>query len=246
MDAGAVIAAALWVAISLWPQVEALIQVRETGPGAVAANGDPLSEYVGKQDDFDPDQVLSDLRGGCLVQSLLTAMLLCLLTRWGRRPLSDYGIAWRPAGRQWTAGLIAVTLAWLPVFLVLFATQYAGLRTEERAHSVLRMLSAAPSWETWIWASVSAVVFAPIVEELLFRVILQSWLVQQLGLGWGLAIASVLFAAVHTFPDSLALIPLALMFGYLYHRRFSYLAVVIAHALFNGTMLVLSALMTGE
>jgi membrane protease YdiL (CAAX protease family) len=246
VEAGAVIAAALWVAMSLWPQVESLIELRQTGSAAAATEGEPTSGDVRKRDEFDPEQALGDLRGTCLVLMLLAAMLLCLLARWGRRPLSDYGIAWRPAGRQWTPGLFAVTLAWLPVFLVLFATQSAGLRTEERAHSVLRMLSVAPSWETWLWASVSAVVFAPIAEELLFRVILQSWLVQRLGRWWGLLIASVLFAAVHKFPDSLAIIPLALLLGYTYLRQFSFLAIVVAHALFNGTMLVLSALLEAQ
>lgn len=240
------IAAALWVGISIWPQVEALLHVEHTESAVAAPEGGQAVEAAREPEEFDPQEVLHGLRGACLVQLVLTAMLLCLLTRWNRRPPSEFGIAWRPAGRQWTAGLVAVTLAWLPVFLVLFATQYAGLRTEERAHSVLRMLSAAPSWETWLWATVSAVVFAPIVEELLFRVILQSWLVQHLGLAAGLALSSLLFAAVHTFPDSLAIIPLALVLGYLYHWRFSYVAVVVAHALFNGTMLVLSALMTGE
>ena len=40
-------------------------------------------------------------------------------------------------------------------------------------------------------------------------------------------------------------LPLALILGYVYYRRQSYLAVVVLHALFNGTMVTLSRLPQG-
>ena len=56
-------------------------------------------------------------------------------------------------------------------------------------------------------------------------------------------VAAVVFAAVHGFPDSLAIVPLALVLGDAYQRRRSYWEVVAAHALFNAVMLALDAIM---
>ena len=57
-----------------------------------------------------------------------------------------------------------------------------------------------------------------------------------------IAISSVAFVMVHGFPDMLALLPLAVVFGYVYERTHSYLAVVAMHATFNGVNLGLALL----
>ena len=69
-------------------------------------------------------------------------------------------------------GLLTVTAAWLPVFAVLLAS--LPLRTAERQHSVFQLLAVRPSLEIYAWAVLSAVVVAPLFEELVFRVILQT------------------------------------------------------------------------
>ena len=75
----------------------------------------------------------------------------------------------------------------------------------------------------------------------MFRVILQTWLERHVGkTAWPLA--AVLFAAVHRFPDSIAILPLALVLGDAYLRRRNYWEVVAAHGLFNAVMLALDAI----
>ena len=76
----------------------------------------------------------------------------------------------------------------------------------------------------------------------MYRVILQGWLESWLPPWTAIVISSALFCAGHGYPDSLALGPLALTLGYVYHRRRSYLTVVVTHAAFNAVMLLLMAL----
>ena len=72
--------------------------------------------------------------------------------------------------------------------------------------------------------------------------ILQGWLQSRIEPAWAIFAVAVLFAFVHGWPDSLPLIPLSLILGYVYYRRHSYLAVVMLHLLFNATNLALAVL----
>lgn len=78
-----------------------------------------------------------------------------------------------------------------------------------------------------------AVVFAPIVEELQFRVVILGGIAQRGRSVLALVISSLLFAFAHGYPDCFALIPLAVILGYCYLRRRSYITVMIVHFLFN-------------
>jgi len=137
-------------------------------------------------------------------------------------------------------GVTAFFASLAPVFLVLLAT--LPLRTPEAQHSLLRLLHEQPTVQAWLAVCVAAVVLAPLAEEIIFRVILQSWLTRLLGPVAAIPLVALLFAAVHGFPDSIALIPLALILGYVYHRRQSYITVAVAHALFNGANLLMQSL----
>ncbi len=48
-----------------------------------------------------------------------------------------------------------------------------------------------------------------------------------------IAINALLFAVIHGFPDMIALVPLALILGWIYQRTQSYIAIVTTHAAFN-------------
>lgn len=127
-----------------------------------------------------------------------------------------------------------------PTFLLVLLS--AAWRSPETQHSYLLALEHSPSFWLLLLMILSAVVVAPLTEELLFRVVLQGWLRQQLG-GWkAVILVAVLFAAIHGWRDALALMPLALTLGFLYDCRGDYLTVVVTHACFNGIMLVLQSL----
>jgi membrane protease YdiL (CAAX protease family) len=52
----------------------------------------------------------------------------------------------------------------------------------------------------------------------------------------------VIFAAVHRLPDAIPLLPLALVLGYVYQQRRSFLSIVLLHMLFNAANLILAVL----
>jgi len=82
---------------------------------------------------------------------------------------------------------------------------------------------------------------APFFEELFFRGLLQTQLVQRIGVGAGIVVTSVLFAALHIanapgIPGlelAAAIAPSGLVLGYVRYRRGRLGSSMVAHALFN-------------
>lgn len=97
-----------------------------------------------------------------------------------------------------------------------------------------------------IWLAWIAVIAAPIVEEMFFRVILQGWL-EKVALGrlvdsqgvrpfWPILVSSLVFAALHANggPDPLPIFILALALGYLYRQTHRLLPSLALHMCFNA------------
>jgi len=85
----------------------------------------------------------------------------------------------------------------------------------------------------------SAVVLAPLAEELFFRGLLQSTLRNFMSPWAAVVTSSVLFAFVHISAvcDVLPLLLFAVVLGYTYERHGRLTAPILIHALFNGIML---------
>ncbi|MCX7401385.1 MAG: CPBP family intramembrane metalloprotease [Planctomycetales bacterium] len=126
---------------------------------------------------------------------------------------------------------------------VLVVALTAGLTGEvPDQHPFLEMMESDVGTAVLGLIALTAVVLAPIVEELQFRVVILGG-IAQLGRPWlALGVSSVLFAFAHGFPDSLALLPLAFALGYAYLRRRSYITVMLVHFLFNAFNMVLAFL----
>ena len=126
---------------------------------------------------------------------------------------------------------------------VLVVALTAGLTGEvPDQHPFLEMMESDVGMAVLGLIALTAVVLAPIVEELQFRVVILGG-IAQLGRPWlALVVSSVLFAFAHGFPDSLALLPLAFALGYAYLRRRSYITVMLVHFLFNAFNMVLAFL----
>lgn len=142
-------------------------------------------------------------------------------------------------------GVFGFLASWLPVLLVNMAVGLAGWRAPEGKHPFFHLLDSQGSFTTVAWIVFSVVILAPLAEELIYRVILQGWLEQRLPPWAAIGISSALFAAVHASPgrpDALPLWPLAIVLGVVYYRRHSLPAVMLIHALFNGSMLALAIL----
>lgn len=162
---------------------------------------------------------------------------IALLTGGFRARPEEVGLRADRLDRQSHVGLLAFLASFGPVMLVLLATSW--VRSEETLHPYLRLLRDEPSPSTFAWILLGAVGVAPVREELLFRVMLQDGLARRIGGPAAIGIVAVLFSAVHGFPDSLALVPLALILGYEYQQRQSLISVVTTHALFNLTNLAI-------
>lgn len=136
-------------------------------------------------------------------------------------------------------GIMGFTLSILPVALLVAAV--APFKKPEQLHGMLQLLQNDPSAELVTWIIVSAVIAAPLSEELLYRVLFQQGLIVA-GYSPRLVIpgVAIFFCLNHANPNdpssflqTLPLLPLALLLGWVYHLRNSYLACVLIHMLFN-------------
>jgi membrane protease YdiL (CAAX protease family) len=110
------------------------------------------------------------------------------------------------------------------------------------SHPFLEMLDNDSGAMVLLLVALTAVVVAPVVEELQYRVVLLGGLAQ-VGMTWpALALSSLLFSLAHGMPDGIALIPLALALGYTYLRRRSCITVMLVHFLFNAFNLLVALL----
>jgi large subunit ribosomal protein L25 len=188
-----------------------------------------------------PEERLLALCGSQLATLLLVPWLL---TEGGRRTLAEYGIAladWLAALRR---GVFGFLVAIAPVVLVLIASN--PWRSVEKQNPLLQWLRQNPSPLLVGGIVLSATVLAPLVEELLFRVLAQGWLRQWMRPSRAIAVSSAAFALIHGWPDSVALVPLAVVLGQAYERTRSYLTVVTIHATFNVFFLVLAVTLGSE
>lgn len=192
---------------------------------------------------------IHSLRLHCQAVSLEIIVLMGLLAI--RTPIraSDFGIARDRVTAEVGWGLLGFVAALLPVYGVNIAVEMLGLREEGAKHSIFVALEKDSSPELLAWVVLAVVVLAPLAEELLYRVILQGWLENKLAPRTAILFVAILFAMVHFDPDEpgrpdhLPLFPLALVLGFVYYRRHSYLTVVILHAIFNATNLALALLL---
>jgi membrane protease YdiL (CAAX protease family) len=170
---------------------------------------------------------LQMLVGGTAVK---VGLLLVALWLSSSGPLAAWGFHLRRWPRQLAAGLLAAIASMAPVFAVLLLT--LPLRDAGSQHALLKLLRTADT-PTVLWVALAVLVSAPLAEELMYRVILQTNLESWCGPRAALVVTAVVFSGVHGWPDALPLFPLALVLGCVYQRSRSYLPIVLAHALFN-------------
>lgn len=150
---------------------------------------------------------------------------------------------WRERLSGLRLGLTGFLLSVLPVYALMWAL--GPYRTDQSEHPFLKMIHSGGARELVVWVFLSAVILAPMAEELIFRVVLQGGLQTVLSppaVIWGVA---VVFCGIHAssverIPDAIALFPLALILGVIYQRSSSYVAVVTMHLCFNLSNLLFS------
>jgi membrane protease YdiL (CAAX protease family) len=169
-----------------------------------------------------------------------------------RVPWADlrHGLGWT-AGRGWPreigAGVLGY-LAGLPLLasgavVTLLLQRLSGADT---THPIVNEITRGGTWRV-VQLFVLAAVWAPVVEETMFRGSFYHHLRSRFPWPVAAALVGVLFAAIH--PQGWAAIPVlgAIGFSFAAMRewRASIIAPAIAHAINNGAMTVLLLLMTG-
>ena len=183
---------------------------------------------------------LEDVQRGCLHRGLLFLGLLIPLVSQGHPETAGLGFRLDNWSRQLWLGVLGFFVCVAPVIAAWSTT--LSWRTPTSQHVLLQLLEQDDSLVSLAWIVFSAVMVAPFLEELMYRVILQTWLQQIARPRNALIVVAVVFAAVHRLPDAVPLLPLALILGYLYQQTRSFLTVVVTHMLFNATNLALAVM----
>ncbi len=145
----------------------------------------------------------------------------------------------RFAGEVFLAAYLPTTM--LRLVVVSLYTMIVG--EDPGQHVLLEMIRSGVDTTLLAMIALTAVILAPIVEELQFRVVILGGLAQRGHTAMALMLSSILFGLVHGIPDGIALLPLAFALGYTYLQRRSYITVILVHFFFNAFNLLLAVLM---
>lgn len=179
-----------------------------------------------------------------------TAILICLLVLIFFIPVLRKNI-WGRQTPNLFHDLTTAFSAWVISFpLIVFVNQaldwivthifHMASSPEQLAVQFLKMTFGYPV--LFILALLSIVVLAPLVEEILFRGFLQSFIRQHLGRGQAILITSLLFALYHYSPEQKmsnltivgSLFIFSLFLGFVYEKRGSLFASIALHSIFNA------------
>ncbi len=154
---------------------------------------------------------------------------------WPRRPkrILVYGLTGSVAAilLTWSVGILIQGIAWL-----------VDYELPRISHETLKMIVKEPESFTSIGVIFLVVTLVPLVEELLYRGVLQTSIVHALptrGCRWqGVLIASALFSAMHLpvaeWYSQFPLFVLAVILGWLYEKTGSIWPSVMTHMVFNA------------
>lgn len=181
------------------------------------------------------------------------SILVCLLGYFfSVSSLLRKGIWLRKSGEnhQYREDIRFATLGWVLSFpLVLFVNQlldwfvtnvlHVAHVPEQLAVYFLKMTFGNPSYLTL--AMITIIIFAPVIEEILFRGFLQSFIRQHLGQKQAIFITSILFSFFHYSPEQgianltiiASLFVLSLFIGFVYEKKGSLISPMTLHAIFN-------------
>lgn len=159
-----------------------------------------------------------------------------LLPRWPKRD-AWWGLA---------SGVVSLGLAGGVGFLVNFISTRMGQPVDPVAHEALQTLREEFTVDMLVALIITAVILAPLIEEIVFRGVFQTallWLFR--GTRWpAILIASFVFAIIHhsvvPWQGLISLFVLGIVWGYTYERTGSLLAPILAHAVFNAANIAIA------
>ncbi len=173
--------------------------------------------------------------------AVMVAALVVASPRFGTGdPVADYALRFRPIDLVGLPIGVATQLALVPALYVplrgIWPDTFSDERIEERAQD---LADRAGGWST-VLLVVVVIVGAPLVEELLYRGLLQRSVSTLVGKGTGLVSASLWFALVHFSPvEYPGLFVAGLVFGGCVVASGRIGPAIVTHAAFNTTGLII-------
>ncbi len=181
----------------------------------------------------------------------LGAYLVFVLPRIAHVTLAELGIR-KPAGRDLAIGAAGAVVMWLTVIVASSAAEAITHHHDtESAVELLKGLKGPVQLGTFV---VLACVFAPIIEELTFRVFVFGALTRYVPIAAAAVISGALFGATHAIGQSASqlvtiAVPLALggiVLAYVYAVTRCFWSNVVTHAAFNAINTIVLILYHGK
>ncbi len=220
--------------------------------GAVAAQ---IVLAVNGSEPRGPDQELRDLTILQLVSLSAMGAVLLAMPGWWRRPPGQEDT--RPGRLSSARSGLLTLVVFFPIVQsillggIMLRVWFTGSPPPDFAHQTLVMLDSASS-DGWRWGIMALIVFVvPVVEETIYRGLLQESLRRHRTLTNGsvwmsIVITSVLFALMHggvaTVEGLVSLFVLSLGLGWVHARTGRLIAPIMMHAGYNATNLLLASL----
>ncbi len=182
-----------------------------------------------------------------MVQDLLLVALVLGFVRVVRDgdPAELYGLRRFPVRRAFTLAVMWIIPTWFIVWGVAegSAALLNGVWPDMGAQSPVQLLEGTKSPLVKVLMAATAVIVAPLTEELLFRGFLFGVFKRYTDTYFAGLVSAVLFAAVHAHVGTfLPLLALGLIFAAVYEMTGCLLVTMFMHALFNGAQVVLMLL----
>jgi len=194
-----------------------------------------------------------------------TAVILLLARAHFARRLTGFGLTARTMAADFFAAFVNLLTVWPLIMAAIILTQYIGGQIwgrdyQMQPHQELELIAEYPQLPLRITIAVVAVIVAPVLEELLFRGLVQTTIRSMLeggrGTGGGgrgasaldppawsllgpawlaIGVSSGLFAMMHANPGHWpALFVLSVCLGYAYEKSGSLFRPIFIHAFFNA------------
>ncbi|NQV29060.1 MAG: CPBP family intramembrane metalloprotease [Rhodopirellula sp.] len=232
----------IWHRLPILPTIDEPLPVAQSISVIVVASwvGMQLASLLGEPVTTGSLPTVADVQLTCQFNVLLFLAIFVPMTYSIHSSVEAFGFHLKDVRQQVADGVLGFAASVLPVLGVWALT--LPWRSTSNSHGLLQLLEQDRSFTTLAWITVAAVILAPLVEELIYRVVLQTWLQRIAPPREALFAVAVIFAAVHRLPDAIPLLPLALILGYVYQQRRCFLSVVLLHMLFNAANLILALL----
>jgi len=174
---------------------------------------------------------------------VIAVVILLVRAHFARR-LKGFGLNAKTVHKDFFAGLVNLLSIWPLVMAMIILTTYFGKLTsgqdfQIQQHEELIIITAHSQLSLRVLIIITAVVIAPVVEEMLFRGLFQSMIRGLVGRAWlAIILTSVLFALLHPWTHWPALFVLAMCLGYAYEKSGSLLRPIFIHSLFNAASII--------